>query len=148
MINFDSGFIVFDDSLSIDKLSSLYKLENIPSAKSAPSIAGRTQLSLGSHPSQGKNWGVGVTFVDSKLNQVGLMCLNVKGIDDTAWSLESEKMRKMAHDSLLVEWCSKGVLLEHDISSLKYKFPWGKVSSVLDIRGVQALILVEYEQAW
>jgi hypothetical protein len=88
---------------------------------------------------------VGATYVGSRISQVRLMCLDAKGVDATAWSLENEKLRKTAHDALIAEWCSKGSVLENSLSSLVYKFSWGKVSSILDIKGMQALILVEYE---
>lgn len=144
MIDLDSGAIEFDDFLSIDAQSPLSRMEEIPGTRSAPSIPGRYQLSIGTHPVHGEMWGVGLVYLQSKLNQVWLQCLSVDGVDSNSWSLENEKLRKTAHDVVVNELCSSGGSTRPPGPTLVFKFPWGKVSSILDIRGVQALIVVEY----
>jgi len=144
MINIISGAVVFDDNLSIDATTQLSGIASISSAKVVHSVPERTQLSLGSHEIQGHVWGVGVIFVQTKLNQIWLQLLNADGVDAIAWSLENEKIRKFSHDSFVKKLCSSSGDVNQSISSLVYKFSWGKISSVLDIRGVQALIVFEY----
>jgi len=144
MININSGAVIFDDHLSIDSQTQFSQMEDIPGAKVSASVAGRAQLSLGAHTVEGESWGVGVVFIQTKLSQIWLQCLSADGVDTTAWSLENEKIRKATHDVVVKRLCSSIGSAVQTTSSLVYKFPWGKVSSVLDIRGVQALILVEY----
>lgn len=144
MININSGAIVFEDHLRVDSQTQFSKMEDMPCAKVFASVAGRTQLSIGAHTVEGKCWGVGVVFVQAKLSQIWLQCLNADGVDVTAWSLENEKIRKATHDIVVKKQCSSTGSVVETTSTLVYKFPWGKVSSILDIRGVQALILVEY----
>lgn len=144
MINLNFGAVTFNDGLTLEAQTTLSNVEKISGAKLALSVPGRTQLSIGTHSIDGKNWGVGVVFIQSKLNQILLQCLDADGVDSSAWNLENEKLRKNTHDVILKRDCSLNNNVEQSLSSTTYKFEWGKVSSLLDIRGVQALILVEY----
>ena len=90
------------------------------------------------------SWGVGLVFGQERLSQIWLQCLSADGIDAKTWSLENEKLRKVAHDLVVNTMCLSTGDGVQSASSLAYKFPWGTISSTLDVRGVQALVLVEY----
>lgn len=148
MIDVNSGTVVFDDNLRIDAHTPLEKIETMPNIRPAPSILGKTQLSVGMHTACGHHWGVGVVYVHSKLTQIGLQCQSVDGIESTTWNLENEKRRKLFHDAWVNKTCSsRNSKAEQSVFSLIFKFPWGTVSSLLDIKGVQAIILINFLSA-
>jgi hypothetical protein len=144
MIDTNSGAIAFDDQLNINSQTRLAEMEAISKINSAPSQPGRTQLSIGSRLFQGGIWGVGLVFNERILSQIWLQCLNADGVDTKTWSLENEKLRKVTHDMAVKKICSSSGNPVQSASSLTYEFSWGSISSVLDVRGVQALVLVEY----
>ena len=144
MIDLNSGEIVFDDYLTINAQTQLVAMESVPGAKNIPALSGRTQLSMGSRSFICNSWGVGLVFGQEKLSQIWLQCLSADGIDAKTWSLENEKLRKVAHDLVVNTICSSTGDAVQSASSLVYKFLWGTISSTLDVRGVQALVLVEY----
>ena len=146
MIDVNSGDIIFDDS-SFNAQTQLAEMEATPGAKITPCLSGRTQLSMGSRSFKDSSWGVGLVFSYEKLSQIWLQCLSADGVDAKAWSLENEKLRKVTHDLVVNRLCSSSSTAVKSASSLTYKFSWGTISSTLDVRGVQALVLVEYLQA-
>jgi hypothetical protein len=142
VINTVTGEISFDD-LKISHSVSLSEIHVIFNTGSTWSMGGRTQLSLGVHFVEGVRWGVGVIFANSKLSQVWLQLLDAPGVDSSAWSLDNELQRKVAHDQVVCTMRA-GAATTRSSSTLECKFNWGKVSSVLDARGVQALLVIEY----
>lgn len=142
MIDLSSGVITFDDGVSIAPNDSVESIAALYGAREIRSAQGRRQFSLGSHPSKGQNWGVGTVFVDSTLSQVWLQCLTC--VDDATLSLDNEKTRQSFHDKILEAAKLEGVAVKKIGAGLEAVAPWGKISSVLDPRGVQALLIASY----
>jgi len=57
--------------------------------------------------------------------------------------MENEWERKSFHDAYLKE-LSMGRYKKRSIADLHSEFSWGSISSILDARGVQALLLIKY----
>lgn len=142
MIDLSSGVITFDDGVRLAPDDLLDRIAILPGVREVRAAHGRRQFSLGVHPSDGQNWGVGAVFVDSALNQIWLQCLTC--VDETALSLDTEKIRQAFHDKILEGIKSEGIAVDRVGMSLEAIVPWGKVSSVLDPRGVQALLIASY----
>lgn len=144
MIDMTTGALYFDDQLCIGPDTSLKTIETIPEIRRAPSVLGRTQLGIGIHQFGGCSFGVGVIFIHSKLAQIILQCLNAEGVDDSAWNIENEKRRKVFHDSWIARTLTNYDRIERTVMTSTVRYIWGSVSSTLDVKGVQAIILIEY----
>ncbi|WP_183031977.1 hypothetical protein [Cupriavidus sp. UME77] len=144
MIDLNFGSIIFDDGLNISNRTTIAQLERLALPVLSPAVKLRTQLSIGTHACKNLTWGVGAVFSQERLVQVWLQCLNVDGVNAGAWDLENEKMRRDFHDKLIEELCCSICPSERAPASLAYKFPWGKISSIIDMRGVQSLIVIDY----
>lgn len=142
MIDIQSGTVSFEDGLELSHATTRVQLEG-NSVASAIAPAGRTQLSVGTHNAGQRHWGVGVVFVGERLAQVWLQCLDADRVDPSAWDIGNEMARKTFHDQFLRRVCA-GHRFEESAAAAEWRFPWGKVSSVIDLRGVQALIIVEH----
>lgn len=142
MINLFSGVITFDDGVRIapdDLAESIAALAGVREVRAAQ---GRRQFSLGAHPSNEQSWGVGAVFVGATLSQVWLQCLTC--VDETTLSLDNEKSRQGFHDKILEAARREGIAVNKVGVNLEAVVPWGKISSVLDPRGVQALLIASY----
>lgn len=131
MIDVSSGDVLFDDGLRITLNDSPERYFSCSEVRVSSECR---LLALGSHPTGTELWGVGLVFRETKLHQVWLQCLNCT--DQKNWSLENEKKRKSVHDRYIETMA--GVFGGSD-------FVWGKISSTLDVRGVQALLIVSYK---
>lgn len=143
MIDLFSGVITFDDGVSIAPNDMAECIAARPGVRETRAAQGRRQFSLGSHPSSGQNWGVGAVFVGSALSQVWLQCLTC--VDESILSLENEKARQIFHDKILDAAKLEGIAVNRRGVSLEAVVPWGKISSVLDPRGIQALLIASYD---
>ena len=143
MIDINSGKIFFDDFV-IDGFVSLERIKSFVCGGFPSSNIGGAQLSLGVHVKDGERWGVGVIFNNFKLYQVWLQQLSAPGVDGNAWSLDNEKKRKSAHDKIVADLCAKKCISIKSLSEIECKFQWGSISSLLDLKGVQALLVIEY----
>jgi hypothetical protein len=146
MINLQTGAIEFDDGLQLKRESRLESVSSLRGVTNQHTVSGRIQLSLGQRQAQSIDWGVGVIFVDDLIRQVWLQCLaeNGKPVEGD-WSLKTEIGRKAVHDRFLQNALLIGAAeFNRHGPSTECKFTWGKVSSLLDVRGVQALIVLEY----
>ena len=114
MINLSSGLITFEDGVCIAPHDAIEAIESIPGAREVHAAQGRRQFALGSHPSNGQDWGVGAVFVESALRQVWLQCLTC--VDETAMSLAEEKIRKSFHDKIVQAIELEGVLVQSRIN--------------------------------
>jgi hypothetical protein len=142
MINVSTGVITFDDGMCISPDDLVGSIELLPGAKNVTAIQGRRQYALGSHTSKGQIWGVGVVFIESALRQVWMQCLTCVGNADL--SLQTERLRQDFHDGIFEKIRLEGVAVKRVGVNLEANFPWGKLSSVLDPRGVQALLIASY----
>lgn len=145
MIDLGSGALVFADGLTLSGSTTRRQLEGGGAAiKVFSSVQGREHLSLGTHAAQSWSWGVGVVFVQGVLEQVWLQCLNAERVDPGAWDIQNETIRKEFHDKYFLDLCLPGGSPLKTGTSLSCGFDWGRISSTLDLRGVQALIVVEF----
>ncbi|KAE8755940.1 MULTISPECIES: hypothetical protein [Paraburkholderia] len=144
MIDLQSGKVRFDDGFEVSCATTIAQLERSVSTKRSPATPDHTQLSIGAHISGQRTWGVGAIFFRERLKQIWLQCLNADGVDPDAWDIGNEKARKKFHDEFLMVACFGKSVLETSPASLGWAFSWGKISSVIDMRGVQALIVVDY----
>ena len=146
MINILKGDVVFDDGLHLNPSVSVETLEAIPGSKRGPATLGRTQLSVGLHRVAAAEWGIGAIFVEQQLEQVLLQYLNAPGVRRDVLEMSNETTRKHAHDEILHNlFGNQGALSKSDSHTpLVFQLSWGRISSILDPRGVQALILIEY----
>lgn len=147
MINTLTGDVVFDDGLHLGPSASVEALEAIPGARRGPAILGRTQLSVGSHRVAAIEWGVGAVFVERQLAQVLLQYLNAPSVQRDVLGMANETIRKNAHDEILRNLFGEQSSLNKSAgpqTPLVFQLSWGRISSILDPRGVQALILIEY----
>lgn len=147
MIDIDTGMVSFDDGFIVKPQLDVVTAASFPGVRRAPTVGARTQFSAGVHPSGKNNWGVGLVYENDRLVQVWLQWLDQKETDHSAdWNLQNEKTRKVIHDRLVIELCENRGKKSDTSAALTYIFSWGKVSSVLDLRGVQALIVLEHAE--
>ena len=59
-------------------------------------------------------------------------------------SLAEEKIRKSFHDKIVQAIELEGVLVQSRGPDLEAVVPWGRISSVLDTKAVQALLIASY----
>jgi hypothetical protein len=146
MIDSLTGAVTFDDGLKLDPTARLNSFEAVSGAQRVSTISSRSHWSIGTRRVGDSDWGVGVVFVEATLQQVWLQCLTVPGVQSDVLELPNELKRKYTHDVVLLELFDKGNLFgqKSNERTLTFELPWGRVSSTLDQRGVQALILVEY----
>jgi hypothetical protein len=146
MIDSLTGVITFDDGLKLDPTARLSSFEAVPGAQRVSTISGRSHWSIGTRRVGDAGWGIGAVFLEATLQQVWLQCLTVPGVQRDVLELANELKRKYKHDVVLLELFDKGNSFgqKFDERTLAFELPWGRVSSTLDQRGVQALILVEY----
>lgn len=144
MIDLATGAINFDDGLGISASTTIAQMQNVAKTSHVPSVRGRVHLNIGTHVYQDWQWVVSLIFAGDRLSQIWAQCLNAEGVDTEAWELKNEEVRRNFHDAFLLALGLSKFSVEKSISTIKYILPWGAVSSTIDIRGVQSLIVVEY----
>ena len=146
MIDTFTGSVAFDDGLHIKKSTPLSLIKHLPSVRSTSTAAGRDELSAGVHRLGHAEWGVGTIFVSGKLHQIWLQYLNAPNVNKNILEMQNEITRKHAHDEILMQLTFDKTpstsAPRHTPFVINYL--WGSLSSVLDVRGVQALIVIEY----
>lgn len=143
MIDFDSGAVRFDDGLVISSSMTLAQAKRISTGKTPYAAEGRNQVGMGTHRCQDQEWGIGVAFMGNRIHQAWMQCLTADGADPHAWEIENERIRKRFHDNFL-EGLIRDVTAQVSLASVTYNYDWGSISSTIDMRGVQSLILIEY----
>ncbi|MFC4312413.1 hypothetical protein ACFPN2_25240 [Steroidobacter flavus] len=138
MIDLSSGRVACG-SLVLEPNVRSEQLLTLPGVRTAPSVAGRTNLALGTHYCGGQAWGVGAMFAGEQLDMLLLQMLRE---DESDWSLPQEEQRQRVHDQFLRDLCGD---VSRPVRGSRYNFPWGWLESTLDLRGVQAVIVVSYE---
>ncbi|WP_141758774.1 hypothetical protein [Duganella sp. HH105] len=144
MIDLHNGNIGFD-AFTLNSSTRLIDIENFITRRAATLNSGAQHVGVGVHLLDDKTWGVGAVVSPFKTKQVWLQMLEAKGVNPNTWDLQNEERRRQVHDSYLKELChDSSVSINRSISTLKYSFRWGSISSTLDVRGIQALIIIEY----
>jgi hypothetical protein len=146
MIDFISGAIIFDDGISISKHTKINDIERLFGAREVLSTNERRQFSLDVHLSGGVSWGVGAIFTNAILYQVWLQCLSCMDDAHTSWTLDNEMIRKKFHDEFIDKLRHKNCHVQQSGASMEACFSWGKIASVMDVRGVQALLVISYDK--
>jgi hypothetical protein len=100
------------------------------------------QFALGSHTAQGKRWGLGAVVRNEKVVQFWLQCLDAEGVVQDAWDMNNEERRQAAHEEYMRMVSDQTGRLSN--GGRQWQFSWGKISSTLDLKGVQALLIVDY----
>jgi hypothetical protein len=139
-----NGAVTFDD-FSIRRLSCLADFEKPVNRQEFTGSSSDALLALGSHRSNGTLWGVSARLQTYRVQQLFLQNLTAEGVLPGLWNMANEERRQKAHDDYLQGLCadSRGKTAHHG-PNLIWQFGWGTVSSTLDLKGVQALIVVTY----
>lgn len=145
MIDFQDGSVKFEDGFSA--VLGLNKSKFIINSVSAGGGNLGEILPLGEHVSESFRWGVGGVFENSCLRQLWLQCLNPPGVLSGIADLANEMARRDFHDKWLMEFLRKYSVKgkKNGAASYEAQMAWGKIASVLDMRGVQAIILLDYK---
>ncbi|MBB5609337.1 MULTISPECIES: hypothetical protein [unclassified Janthinobacterium] len=142
MIDIKTGTVSFNN-LKLHSFTSILSLASTIKIKPHDFGLSNTTVSLGIHFSGKQAWGVGVVFSGVKLLQIWLQFLDEKDASENIWTMGNERERKNFHDAYLKEMVM-GRYKKRSNADLYSEFSWGNISSILDVRGVQALILIEY----
>ena len=143
IIDSKTGDLKFD-AFSLRKHAPMVELENLI-AKNAHAYSAQQLLALGSHQSEEKLWGLGAAMRNGRVMQFWLQDLKAKVVAPEKWTIANEVERQKAHHDYL-----KSIFKDPDCrassraSNLSWQFSWGSVSSELDLKGVQALIIIDY----
>lgn len=143
MIDVETGSVVFSN-LTIRRDTSLEQLMQVPTAKVQMVVGELTYLALGTYQLASDTWGVGAVAKGGQLTQVWLQWLNAPDINKEEHSIMNEQLRKARHDQILRMQHSGLGKSEDKGNSIGFRFSWGRVSSELDMRAMQALIVVDY----
>jgi hypothetical protein len=120
-------------------------IENFITRRAATLSSGAQSVGLGTHAFDNKTWGIGAVLSPFKTKQIWLQMLDADGVDSNAWNLKNEQRRQQEHDTYLKNTCHDASdRIKRSMSTLKYSFSWGDISSTLDVHGIQALIIIEY----
>lgn len=114
--------------------------------KHSPSYTSQQQLlALGSHTAEGKLWGLGAAVRNDRVVQFWLQHLDADGIIQDAWDINNEMRRQKAHDDYMRTICDEAGTLGNSVGTgRRWQFNWGSISSALDLKGVQALLVIDY----
>jgi hypothetical protein len=144
ILNLATGAVTFDD-LSIGRSSQLSYLEKFATRQAFIINLSNALFGLGSHRSNGALWGVGVRLQNGRVHQLSLQNLTADGVLPDVWDLANEERRQKVQDGYLRQLCanSRG-RIAHRGTSLVWQFDWGSASSTLDLKGVEARIVITY----
>lgn len=141
MIDAANGYIQLPDGLVLrPMMAAQYIPRNSRSDAYPVGIPGSRISRLGLHEVDGRKWSVGAIFART-LDQV-LVQLQLDTIVD--WSLDSEKLRNRHHIEYMREAFRAFRLKPEPGEGVRVDLPWGSVACSIDLRGLQALLLVTY----
>jgi hypothetical protein len=144
ILDLATGAVTFDD-LSIGRTSRVSDFEKFVTRQAFTNDSSDALLGVGSHGANGAVWGVGVRLRNGRVQQLWLQSLTADGVLPDVWDLANEERRQKAQDDFLKQLCanSRG-RIAHRGTCLEWEFDWGSASSTLDLKGVQALIVITY----
>jgi hypothetical protein len=96
----------------------------------------------GTLTSDAHRFGTCVWFSDGSPSSIWLQLLNS---DEPEWSLEAEFERKKLQEDFMARELRARPKMWNGRDP-NYLYSWGSISSVIDVKGVQALIIVSYNR--
>lgn len=141
VIDTKTGELKFD-AFFLGRTTRQADIEKFVSNHSPFNIGQSQQFALGSHTAQGKLWGVAAVVRNEKVVQLRLQYLDAEGVVQDAWNMSNEERRQAAHEDYMRMVSDETGTLSN--GGRQWQFSWGKISSTLDLKGVQALLIVDY----
>jgi hypothetical protein len=145
MINVATGELIFDDGFSIAKGMSFRDIDAKQIGSSFPSSTNTVSLSLGKHYFKDQLWGVGAILTDARIRYIVLSILSSPKVNPDAWDIAVERIRQSEHDEWLKSHFPR-YIKPHSKSVVFCEFKWGVITSSIDLKGVQANVVIDYQQ--